>query len=175
MIRLIITLLLALQVSSMAEITIDEAMRNGMRETLQNYIHHSEVIVDICVYEQAWIPPSKLIPKGQLVKRAVITHVHSGPWKVGQLIEYTHLIEDSPRFLGPFTSTVPGVLRTFFYNPDGSETHEESTIKISGDGHWGFRRVNDVFAQLFALELESNPKIKSRSEEDVGEYTIESK
>jgi hypothetical protein len=73
--------------------------------------------------------------------------------RVGQRIEYTNFIEDALRFFGPFTTTVPGVLRTFFYNPDGSEAHQEAVIKISGDGHWGFRRVEDVCAQLFVLEL----------------------
>ena len=166
MTRLIITLLVALQVSSMADIPLDEAKRNGMWETLQTYIKHNEVIADICVYEQAWIPPSKPSSKGQLIQRAVITHVHSGSLKVGQQIEYTHHMEDAPRFFGPFTSTVPGVLRTFFYDPDGSETLEEGILKIHSDGHWGFRRVEDVFAQLFALELETNPKLNSKSEQD---------
>ena len=149
----------------MADIPLDEAKHNGMWETLRNYIKHNEVIADVCVYEQAWIPPSKQSPKGQLIQRAVITHVHSGSWEVGQRIEYIHYIEDAPRFFGPFTATVPGELRTFFYDPDGSEAHGGGIIRISGDGHWGFRRLGDVFAQLFAIELQSNPKLKAKSEQ----------
>jgi hypothetical protein len=166
--RLIITLLAALQITSFADIPLDEAKRNGMQETLQNYIKHNKVIADICVYEQEWIPPSKPFPKGQLIQRAVITHVHTGPWKVGQRIEYVHYIEDAPRYFGRFTSTVPGLLKTFFYDPDGSETNQEEVMKIEGDAHWGFGRVDDVFAQLFALELESNPKLKYKNEQDGG-------
>ena len=168
MTRHIITLLVALQITSFADISLDEAKRNGMQETLQNYIQHSKVITDICVYQQEWIPPSKSFPKGQLIQRAVVTHVHTGPWKVGQQIEYVYDIEDAPRFFGRFTSTVPGLLKTFFYDPDGSETTQEGVIKIDGDGHWGFRRVDDVFAQLFALELQSNPKLKPKSEQGGG-------
>jgi hypothetical protein len=168
MTRLIIILLVALQIASFADVSLDEAKRNGMQETLQNYIEHNKVIVDICLFEQEWVPPSEQFPKGQLIQRAVVTHVHTGPWKVGQRIEYVHYIEDAPRYFGRFTSTVPGLLKTFFYDPDGSEINQGGVIKIDGDGHWGFRRVEDVFAQLFALELQSNPKLKPKSEQDGG-------
>ena len=161
MTRLIIILLVALPITSSAEIPLDEAKRNGMQETLQNYIEHKKVIADICVYEQEWIPPSMPSSKGELIHRAVITHVHTGPWKVGQRIEYVYYMEDAPRYFGRFTSSVPGLLKTFFYDPDGSETLEEGILRIHSSGHWGFRRVDDVFAQLFALELESNPKLKN--------------
>jgi len=113
------------------------------------------------VCEQEWIPPSESFWKGQLVMRAVITHVYRGALEVGQRIEYSHLIEDAPRFFGRFRSTVPGELRTFFYEPDGSEVNEDGTFRIEGDGHWGFRRVGDDFAELFALELESNASLKT--------------
>ena len=147
--------------------SLEEAKKNGMWETLQNYIRHNSVIADICVYEQEWLPPSEKFPKGQLIQRAVVTHIHRGSWKIGQRIEYTHFIEDAPRYFGRFVSTVPGKLRTFFYQPDGSETSKDGMIVISGDGHWGFGRVDDVFAKLFALELKSNAKLKPESEQGV--------
>lgn len=134
-----------------------------MWETLQSYIEHNSVITDICVYEQEWVPPSEVSPKGRLIQRAVVTHVHCGSWKIGQRIEYTHYIEDAPRFFGRFVSTVPGKLRTFFYDPDGSEALEDGLIVINGDGHWGFGRVDDVFADLFALEQAQNPKLKTKA------------
>lgn len=153
-------LLVAFPGAMTADVTLEEARKNGMGETLQNYIQHNSVIADICVYEQEWIPPTKAFPKGRLIRRAVVTHVHCGSWKVGQQIEYTHFIEESPRIFKRFTSGVPGELRTFFCDPDGSETENEGMTQISGDGHWGFSRVGSVFAQLFALELKSNPKLK---------------
>ncbi len=165
MIRQLITILLLLQVASAGEISIESAKKNGMLETLQNYIRHNSIIVDICVYEQEWVPPSATLPKGQLIQRAVVTHVHCGEWQIGQKVQYVHFIEDAPRFNGRFVSTVPGELRTFFYSPDGSETHEADMVEINGDGHWGFGRVNDVFAELFALELKSNAKLKIKSEQ----------
>lgn len=166
MTRLTISLLAALQLTSLAGLPLEEAKRNEMRETLQNYIETNEVIADICVYEQKWIPPSEHFSKGQLILRAVITHVHTGPWNVGQQIEYVHYMEDAPRFFGRFTSTVPGLLKTFFYNPNESETKTDGVIRIEGDRHWTFQRDADGFARLFALELESNPKLNSKGKED---------
>jgi|GEM_PF-7057666 len=160
MIRLLILAMLSLQASVAGAPAVEE--ENKMAETLRNFIHHNSLIADICVYEQEWIPPTEALPKGQLVRRAVITNVHSGSWKVGQRIEYTHFIEDSPGFLKRFRSTVPGELKTFFFNPDGSEVIEDGMLKIRGDGHWGFHRLNDPFADLFAQELKTNPKLKAK-------------
>ena len=165
MIRPFIAILLTLHVATAGEIPLEDAKKNGMWETLQNYIKHNFVIADICIYEQEWLPPSKKFPKGQLIQRAVVTHIHNGSWKIGQRIEYTHFIKDAPRYFGRFASTVPGKLRTFFCEPDGSEANEDGMIVISGDDHWGFGRVDDVFAELFALELKSNAKLKPKSEQ----------
>lgn len=170
----LILLVVLLPMLAFAEITLEEARKNGMWETLQNYIEHNSIIVDICVYEQSWIPPSAAFTKGRLVQWAVVTNVHRGTLRVGDRIEYTHFIEESPRFLGPFTSTVPGKLRTFFYDPEEPEQVVDGLLKIEGDGHWGFDRVGDAgsggsaFAALFELELKTHPKLKSKSQQDAG-------
>jgi hypothetical protein len=170
----LILLVVLLPMLSFAEVTLEEARKNGMGETLQTYIEHNSIIVDICVYEQSWIPPSAGLTKGRLVQRAVVTNVHRGTLRVGDKIEYTHFIEDAPRFLGPFTSTVPGKLRTFFYDPEEPEQVVDGLLKIEGDGHWGFDRVGDAgsggsaFAALFELELKTHPKLKSESQQDAG-------
>lgn len=152
------------QAVSLGEIALADAKKNGMQETLRNYIHHNSVIADICVYEQAWIPQASLpdgrMTKGRLIQRAVVTHVHCGSFKIGDRIEYSHEIEDAPSNREQFRASVPGKLRVFFYAPDGSETVEDGTLKIVGDKHWGFDRVDDGFSELFALELATNPKLK---------------
>lgn len=173
LIRLILLVAL-LPVLSFAEGTLEEARKNGMLETLQNYIEHNSIIVDICVYEQSWIPPSADFAKGRLVQRAVVTNVHRGPLRVGDRIEYIHFIEESSLFLGPFTATVPGKLRTFFYDPEDSERVVDGLLKIEGDGHWGFDRVGgagsggSAFAALFELELKTNPILKPKSQQGDG-------
>ncbi len=153
---------ICLNVFSHGEITAEEAKIDGMRETLQNYIEHNPVIADICIFEQTWMPPSKSFPKGRMIQRAVVTHVHRGSISVGTRIEYAHYIEDSPRLFDEFTSTVRGKLRTFFFDPNDSSRIVDGVLKIDGDGHWGFNRVDDVFSELFALELKSNPKLQPK-------------
>lgn len=150
---------------SFAERTHEEAGKNGMQETLQNYIEHNSIIADICVFEQTWIPPSAKSSKGRLILRAVVTNVYSGTIRIGDRIEYADYIEDAPRFFDSFTSAVAGDLRTFFYDPDASEKVVDGWLKIQGEGHWGFSRVGGVFAELFALELKTNPKLKPKSEQ----------
>lgn len=176
---IIIALLAFLQAPARAEITLEEAKTNGMQETLQTYIEQNAIIADICVYEQTWIPATgKVLPsgkdsQGKLIQRAVITHVHCGAAKVGDRIEYIHYIEEPPRLFKQFTSTVAGELRTFFYSPDKEHKLVEGILKIQG-AHWGFDRVGDVFAELFALELKTNPKLKPKSEQG-GAVTPEKK
>ncbi|RYD84393.1 MAG: hypothetical protein EOP84_05625 [Verrucomicrobiaceae bacterium] len=152
--------------SASAEVTLEEAKTNGMWETLQSYIEHSPAIVDICIFEQEWVPPSKSVSKGQLMKRAVVTYVHHGAIPVGTKIEYVHYIEDSPRFLGKFTSVVRGDLRTFFFDPHDAKV-VDGGMRLEGDGHWGFDRVGNAFAGLFHLELKSNPKLTTKSNQTV--------
>ncbi|MEM7792765.1 MAG: hypothetical protein AAF546_15270 [Verrucomicrobiota bacterium] len=77
--RLLLAMLCALQAAAAGEISLEDAKKNGMREALQNYITHNPIITDICVYEQEWVPASETFPKGQIIQRAVVTHVHCGP------------------------------------------------------------------------------------------------
>ncbi|MEM7385559.1 MAG: hypothetical protein AAF514_11500 [Verrucomicrobiota bacterium] len=145
-------------------ITLEDAKTNGMLETLRNYIRHNPVIADICVYEQEWIPPSKKFRKGRLVQRAVVTHVHRGPIRIGDQVEYVHYIEEDRGLYQKGVSTVRGKLRTFFVDSNQYGKVVDGVLKISGDAHWGFNRIgDDVFAQLFALELKTNRKLKHSS------------
>ena len=118
-----------------------------MRETLQDRIEESGNIVDISVYEQEWIKPDADFSKGRLIRRAIVTHVHTGKIPMGTRLEFTHL-------------TVEGELRTLFFNNDETVRIADGKLEIQGDGHWGFKRVGDTFAELFEKELESNPTLR---------------
>jgi hypothetical protein len=133
---------------------------DGMRETLQDRIEESGNIVDISVYEQEWIKPDADFSKGRLIRRAIVTHVHTGKIPLGTRLEFTHLIEDSPKFFDDFRCTVEGELRTLFFNNDETVRIADGKVEIQGDGHWGFKRVGDTFAELFEKELESNPRLR---------------
>jgi|LakMenEpi03Aug12_release.lakeMendotaPanAssembly.Ray.scaffolds.fasta_scaffold100303_3 hypothetical protein len=128
-------------------------------ENVQNYIKHSEFIVDTCIYEQEWIPATPKFPKAKLLKRAVVTGVHKGDIKIGTKLEYYHLIEEPPRFLGAFRSVVDGELRTFFFSrSDGAL--KDGKYSLEGDGHFGFARLEGDFAEAFQKELKTNPDLK---------------
>lgn len=131
-----------------------------MRETLQDRIEESGNILDISVYEQERIKPEADFSKGRLIRRAIVTHVHTGKIPMGTGLELTHLIEDSPKFFDNFRCTVEGELRTLFFNNDETVRIADGKLEIQGDGHWGFKRVGDTFAELFEKELESNPRLR---------------
>jgi hypothetical protein len=140
----------------------DRLRLEGMRETLQARIEEAGNIVDISVYEQEWIKPDAKFWKGRLIRRAIVTHVHAGKVPLGTRLEFTHLIEDSPKFFDNFRCTVEGELQTLLFSDDEAPTIVDGKLKIEGDGHWGFKRVDDTFAELFEKEREANPKLRRK-------------
>jgi len=118
------------------------------------------VIADICVFKGEWIPLPKDFPKGRLIQRAVVTNAHCGILEVGDRIEYAHYFEEDPQTYQVGKWPVAGKLRTFFLDPDESERVVNGFLRVSGDGHWGFDRVGEIFAGLFALEMKTNPKLR---------------
>lgn len=152
--RFLLLLFLLIPAFVLAEVTLEEAKTNGMQETLRGYIASSENMVDICIYEQEWVNPTKEFTKGRMIKRAVITAVHKGNFAVGTRLQYCHYIEEPPKLFTNFRSTVEGELRTFFFDrADGRET--DGRFVIEGDGHWGFSRTSGVFRELFQLEQQA--------------------
>jgi hypothetical protein len=134
-------------------------------ENVQNYIKHSEFIVDICVYEQEWIPATTEFPKAKWVMRAVVTGVHKGDIQVGTKLEYYHLIDDPPRLFKAFRSVVEGELRTFFFSSDDGR-FQDGKYSLAGDGHFGFDRRKGDFAEAFRKELRINPELKRGGDQD---------
>jgi hypothetical protein len=132
-------------------------------ENVQSRIAESDFVVDICIYEQEWVPPNKENWKATLIKRAVVTGVHKGDIAVGTKLEYYHLIEEPPKLFRAFRSVVEGDLRTFFFSRDDG-TLKDGKYTLEGDGHFGFDRGKGDFADAFAKELNSNPELKKKDD-----------
>ena len=129
------------------------------RENVQNLVASCDFVVDICVYEQVWIPATEKFPKGRFVMSAVVTGVRKGDIAVGTKLEYTHYVEGAPKLFRGFRSVVEGELRTFFFSKSDG-TLKDGKFTIDGDGHFGFDRLAGDFAEAFAKELKTNPALK---------------
>lgn len=134
-------------------------------ENVRARIAESEFIVDICVYEMEWIPPTPKLPKAKWVERAVVTGVYKGNIAVGAKLEYYNLIEEPPRlFNRHFRTMVEGDLLTLFFSKNDG-TLEAGKYTLEGDGHFQFPRCEGDFAEAFQKELKTNPALKGRSEQ----------
>ena len=132
-------------------------------ENVQARIQENDFVVDICIYEQEWIPANKEYWKATLIKRAVVTGVHKGDIPVGTKLEYYHQIEDPPKLFKAFRSGVDGELRTFLFSREDA-AFKEGRYTIEGDGHFGFDRCKGDFAEAFAKELKGNPDLKKKED-----------
>jgi hypothetical protein len=156
-IAVVAALCLSLNLPSSAD-SIDQS------ENVQNYIKHSDFVVDICIYEQEWIPATTEFPKAKLVRRGVVTGVHKGDIQVGMKLEYYHLIENPPKLFQAFRSVVDGELRTFFFSKDDGSL-KDGKYTLEGDGHFGFDRCKGALSEAFRRELKINPDLKHHSEQ----------
>jgi hypothetical protein len=131
-------------------------------ENVQSYISQYDFVVDICIYEQEWIPDEH---KATLIQRAVITAVHKGDVPIGTKIQYEHYIEDPPKFFDNFRSVVKGELKVFFFSREDS-TLKDGKYTIEGDAHFGFTRLNNQsdsdFTEAFHQELKTNPALQPK-------------
>jgi hypothetical protein len=155
---------LCLAMASLAAEESPPAKSVDQSENVQSRIAESDFVVDICIYEQEWIPANKENWKATLIKRAVVTGVHKGDIPVGTKLEYYHLIEEPPKlFKETFRSVVEGELRTFFFSRNDG-TLKDGKYTLEGDGHFGFDRCKGDFAEAFANELKNNPDLKKRND-----------
>ncbi|MCW1912310.1 hypothetical protein OJ996_01915 [Luteolibacter sp. GHJ8] len=155
-------LLFSTTLTAMADPERGQLAIESMLETLQARIEEAANIVDISIYEQEWVKPDAASWKGRLIRRGIVTHVHTGKIPLGTRVEFTYFVEESPKLFDNFRSTVEGELRTLFFSDNETTGLANGRLKIEGDGHWGFERVGDTFAELFAKELESNPKLRRK-------------
>jgi hypothetical protein len=142
--------------------TEDELLQT---ENVKNYIGANDFVVDICIYEQEWQPPTRENWKGTLVQRAVTTHVHKGDIAIGTKLEYEHYIENPPKFFGHFRSVVEGELKVFFFCREDA-TFKDGKYTIAGDAHFSFSRLGEGaskdFIQAFQRELETDPSLQRK-------------
>lgn len=127
------------------------------------------ILVDICIYEQEWIPPTEEDWKGTIVMRAVVTGVHKGDVPIGTKLQYEHYVEDSPKLFGHFRSVVEGELMVFFFSRKDS-TLKDGKYTIEGDGHYGFNKLDDKagsgYIEAFQKELKTNPELQPKGDTD---------
>ena len=152
-------LLILLAEFTLLFVALPVAEAGDQRENVQSYIRDNDFIVDICIYEQEWIPATRDFHKGRLVMRAVVTGVHKGDIAVGTHLEYQHLIEDPTILFRTFRSVVEGELRTFFFSKENSK-FKHGKYTVEGDAHCGFDRLKGDFAEAFAKEMKTNKDLK---------------
>ena len=150
--------ILMLAAVALSFVGLSPAEAVDQRENVQNYIASNDFVVDICVYEQEWIPATEKFPKGKLVRRAVVTGVHKGDIALGTKLEFFNLTE-GPQLFRAFRSVVEGELRKFFFSKSDG-TLKNGKFTIEGDAHLGFDRLAGDFAEAFAKELKTNPTLK---------------
>ena len=130
---------------------------------LQNWLTYSPEVVEVCVFREEWIAPTKDFPKGKLLEYGTITHVHKGNVTVGERVIMTTYIEYSrenwqreAKLRPSRVSMVDGeiVFRMF--------DKKDSTIK---DGYYDIGSsichftFNSEFHQAFIMEKERDPKL----------------
>lgn len=141
---------------------------------LKARIAESEFVVDICVYEMEWVPPTPSYPKAKWVQRAVVTSVHKGVIEIGTKLEFFYNIEEPPKlFKTQFRTVVEGELYTFFFSSDdGVLLDGKYTLDAPGqfrfgrgEGDFAAGRGAGNFAAAFRKELKSNPELKPKNEQ----------
>lgn len=140
------------------------------REAHLGYLKTSGVIVDICVYEQEFIPSAVVVQDaipsrtGTLIKRAVVTGVHKGNVTVGTKIEISATVMDPPEFLTKFKSVVEGELLTFCYFGESLPKPKNGRNIVDHNSLY-FDRCKDEDVKAFLKELDANSKQNTPSEQ----------
>ena len=131
---------------------------------VQNWLHQCSEAVDICVFREQWIAPSKELPKGMLLKFGTITYVHKGSVKVGERVVMATLVEYPPenvtreaRLRPNRVSLVDGELHVVIF--DKKDTKLEN-------GYWNVQDTintftfDDYFYRAFQSIKKTDPKLK---------------
>jgi hypothetical protein len=103
--------------------------------------------------------------KGEIVQRAVVTSVHKGNLTVGTQLEFSYLVEDSPKLFSKFRATVPGEMKYFFFSHEDMQRTKDKMILGTGT-HWSCDRLKGIDSELFQEELARNPTLETQSEQD---------
>ena len=131
---------------------------------VQNWLHQCSEAVDVCVYREQWIAPSKELPKGMLLKFGTITSVHKGSVKVGERVVMAKLFEYpsesvaiEARTRPDRVSLVDGELHVVIF--DKKTTKQEN-------GYWNVEDTintfafDDYFYRAFQSIKKTDPELK---------------
>ncbi|WP_411827785.1 hypothetical protein [Luteolibacter sp. AS25] len=141
------------------------------RDNRKQYMETSGVIVDVCVYEQEWVPPKDGEPdaipfkEGTLIQRAVVTGVHKGNVEIGTKIDIVEIITDPPEYMTKFRSVVEGELLTWFYFGEKLPKPKNGR-HIIDHNHMSFKwgKDKEVIAYLEALGIKTKYNKANKSE-----------
>ena len=126
----------------------------------KGYMKTSGVILDLCVYEQEFIPaksgkgPPPPFTEATLITRAVVTGVHRGKVKVGTKIEIKEIVIDPPEYLTQFRSVVEGRLLTYFYFGEKLPKAKDGCHLVDHNQIY-FDRDKDEDVKAFLKELDA--------------------
>lgn len=134
------------------------------RDAGKGYMKTSGVIVDLCVYEQEFIPAEggkqgeAPFTEGSLITRAVVTGVHRGKVKVGTKIDIEETVINPPEYLTKFRSVVEGRLLTYFYFGEELPKAKKGRHLVGYNQMYFDRdKDKDVRAFLKSLHVDSDP------------------
>jgi hypothetical protein len=131
---------------------------------VQNWLNQCSEAVDICVFREQWIAPTKERPKGMLLRFGTITFVHKGSVKVGERVMMAKLVEyqlDSitreARIHPDRVSLVDGELHVVIF--DKKDTELENGYWNVGDTINTFT-FDDYFHHAFQSIKKTDPELK---------------
>jgi hypothetical protein len=135
-----------------------------VRQTHLQYLKNSGVIVDVCVYEQEYLPPKDGEKEAAFIRRAVVTDVHKGSVKVGAKIEIVQYVVHPPEWLAKFRSVVEGELLTYCYFGDELPALKNGRHVVDHN-QLCFDRCTDEDVKAFLKSLRANSVKNNQSEQ----------
>lgn len=131
---------------------------------VRNWLHQCSEAVDVCVFREQWIAPSKERPKGMLLKFGTITSVHKGSVKVGERVVMAKLFEypsesavREARLRPDRVSLVDGELHVVIFDKKTTELE---------NGYWNVQDTintftfEDYFYRAFQSIKKTDPELK---------------
>jgi hypothetical protein len=141
----------------------DQKLPDYALPVVQNWLSQNSEVVEVCVFREQWIAPTKEIPKGVLLKFATITSIHKGSVKVGNRVVLTCLFEyprtewqREARLRPSRVSMVDGELMVCMFDKQRTP-HKDGYWDVGSDiSRFTF---DDEFHQAFLLEKKRDPKL----------------
>ncbi|MCX6865810.1 MAG: hypothetical protein NTV46_06235, partial [Verrucomicrobia bacterium] len=131
--------------------------RDPMTGNLNRRIAESDNIVLVSIYKQKWVPPEGRFAKGEMIYYARVVSSFKGDLIVGRKIEFSYYLEESPRWLEGFESSIEGKMEYLFLgNKYIKKGEEHYIVKVDC---FGFDFHDPHFANLFRKKLTTPSRI----------------